>query len=945
MDNEKTCRDIYDQLVKTAASYQPGDKQAEQVTKELLLNVFRDALSDNRYNYEELRNCLRRSVTTRMEREPDGQTLLAKVRFWLEDEIILICPKSEAYIRELRRRFKDEREPAFVLRDFRNNRHETPLPPSADSPLYIDIEFKSEYIKASKAYHTKYEAHERDPISLVTQAMFLVGHHDGMFYTLHDRSFSGADDRLSKYAMITGRLAAQDVSSAIPDTGIPIKLVCQHTLFRELQELDELGLSADTARHFTHHNQVDGINVQRTDFVGIYEARDGKVLSVLFAIYVTVDEYNAQLTQRGPYLIPVTPQEFSKFRTLHLLNDILHLNSCSSCRLDTRHGTSACQVPGNPCIIRDINDRITPDMLAHFDVLDYDTYRDTNISQYHMHLGENSAIVAIDIPDHSRLDSTTTHRLRREITYLITSYFSSDADYVLPLRATSTGYIQILQMPANAKPIPLALIAYFLAIYISRELTRLKQLRPSAPDVRLALHMDSLQQFGEGERAYFTGNGINRTLDIVNVGQPRQILSSFSFVMHLLAELEMAGIDLLRQPNAELYYRDSDKANLFTPDELAALLQRLDLPDNVILDLYKDPSLTKCYQEQGLPISDFGFFVQANGLRYRVFNLGVFTPAEPSPDNDGVELKLPDYGNLAQPTARIPIVSRNTNTTISELERLVEGVEHAEHLMMYGYSNVRMMREIFKWYVRSSEPRPTALKSFKIVFYDFAQYQEINETRKIVITQANWVRGFLYAQYVARALRRNKNRNTDTKIVINSMRYGFNVLKVIYAACANPEYKDHIRFTVPMPGQAFELSPVFIINRGDPLYSVSAEISEKYVEKGIRENSATLAVTEYLPNAQGDRLLNRLFDAPLPRSLGEADETRYIELVQTMKRAPGITHAVAETELGDHYADLLGEYDFAEALRLQYCIDLLEDDHYSTDGKFDIHRFLSDFRA
>lgn len=989
MANRNLCETIFGQIIKLANECGPGkpSDDMEQAAKRWMLDALRETLNNGtRREYEQLVACLRHDVTTRLGQQPAGRELLAKVRYWLEDELILICPKSEDYIKALKDRVRTQADPNFVLRDFRHNLDDTPIPPDPNAPLYFDIEFKSEYVQFSQSYHAKYEHNERDPLSVVAQCMFVVIHRDGIFFTLHDRSFSGADDRLSKYAMITGRVAAEDINNPPINPSTSLYSVCWRTLRRELQELDELGLPDDVASLFTVDGWVDSQTriVPRRDPVGSYEAENGKVISVLFVIRTTVDEYNKKLTPRGPNLIPVTPQEFSLFHRLDLLNDILKHNSCNSCLRDAtssglrdaKGAVTTYHPERTSCIIRDVSGKIDRQLLEHFSILDNDLSRDDNISKYRTRLGENTAIIAVDVPDYSRLDSNTIHQLRLNLETLIKSFFPSYTDYTFTVQKNPTGYLIVLQQMVG-KPAFLSLIAYFFAIYLSMKLSkinnRLAEINEklaridewkSIPDVRLALHIDSLPPF---DGSSFTGNGINQVLDIVSVAQPRQILSSLSFVMHLLVDLERAGIDNVQHHEHEndLFYREAHPARFLSEDELAWLLRALGLPNNVIFDLFDDPYVKACYENRGLPIGDFGFFVQANRLRYRVFNLGIFN------DTD-----QPDYGNRVPPTARIPIVSRNAKTTLDEMERLVNGIKYAEHLMMNGYSNVRMMREIFKTYVRDRRLPIKFLKSLKIVFSDFNQFQEINEKRELVITKANWVRGFLYAQYIAQAFQQNPTRhtNTDTKIVINRVRYGFNVLKVIYIARHEhddkddywndyrDDYRDNIRFTVLMPGNAFELSPVFIINRGDPLYHGFLEISEKYVEEGIKENSVELNVSEYAPNNKGEELLRKVFVAPT--DINGVDQACYDNLVDLMSNRPHDLVKLMEEnpedacsgdkpQLGEYYTELLKEKDFAEAFRLQCCIDIVEgqsrllddEDFCAQDGTFDVQRFLALFRA
>ena len=172
----------------------------------------------------------------------------------------------------------------------------------------------------------------------------------------------------------------------------------------------------------------------------------------------------------------------------------------------------------------------------------------------------------------------------------------------------------LIQPKADQK-VQLALIAYFFAIYLSMKLVknnsslleinaRLAEINkeseklnvaPSAsaeiekqplillPDVRLALHMTSLLPFDANKPDSFTGHGINQVLDIVEVGQPQQILGSLSFVMHLLDDLDAVGIyGIEHHPEEDVHF-------YLRKTKITELLRKLDLPDDISFELYDEP--------------------------------------------------------------------------------------------------------------------------------------------------------------------------------------------------------------------------------------------------------------------------------------------------------------------------------------------------------------------
>jgi hypothetical protein len=197
------------------------------------------------------------------------------------------------------------------------------------------------------------------------------------------------------------------------------------------------------------------------------------------------------------------------------------------------------------------------------------------------------------------------------------------------------------------------------------------------------------------------------------------------------------------------------------------------------------------------------------------------------------------------PLYRPELLARDVKSTERELRRLIDSIALVRHLTIYGYSNVRLLAALLKKLDREPEfanALKTHLERLHIVFYDYEQIAHINETKSSYMARKGWIDGFRYAMEI-------RERFADkTVVLINHMRYGFNVLKVIYSRDAEPHFRDQIRLTVPIPGRNFELAPVFTLNRGDPWFHEYLDICERYLEQGRVENDNRITVAEYRLN-------------------------------------------------------------------------------------------------
>ena len=872
-----------------------------------------------------------------------------QILYWLKDEIILVYPK-------------DKIETLSTVMSI-SKLYLKGAPKASKSEFVFDVDFKSEFVKASKNK-------EYNQVSLVAQAMFIVCHQNGVLFTLHDRSFSGAEDRLSKYALITGRLAISDLETAQGATTID-SLCRENALRRELQEVDELGLSEADAITYTGNNKIASTSTERTQFIGVYPDKHGKVLSFLHAIFVTIDEYNS-LTKRGAYLVPLTPKVFSKLRRLNLLNDILDKNSCSNCVFSEEkiiekftqrdkkkqcrecENSETCLHKGGTCIIWDIPNKsrdVTPKKFPKR-VLDED--KESNFNKNQIRLEYNATIIAIDIPSYSQLTPQKAFSVRDQLEKLIYAFLplgnmnANKRNFHISL--TPRGFIiSLLKSDETSdKEEKRALIAYFLSIYLNMKLSKLDN---DFNNIRVSLHADKLISSSSFSDEYFLGNGINKAVHILNYSHKEQILCSQNFAIQLLTEIEKYNFDLeIDVSNKVEYLKNEKKSGIWNERELKECLSDLKLPPIIKNEICEDQSIRTCFTEKGLPMHNFGFFTEEGGHRQRVFNLGIFPNAE---DDKPQKKSLPEYGNFFQPISNIPIISRNKITTEDEIKNLIDSFAYVQNFTTYGYSNVRLLKGIYERYFDGKDDEAISEKllhlvDFNVVFYDYEQYKHINETQSTVIARANWIRGVFYALKIASVLKKSEKINISIKV--NKTRYGFNVLKLIYATAASLDYKDHIRFTVPMPGQAFELSPVFKIRKGDALFHGFLEICEKYIEQGIKENSSEITVKEIKlsEDNKGIQCLNELFPKNMPGEIFGLTKKKYSELVieynERIKQKENMTgfDARLKEQLGIYYSELLKTNNYEEAYRLNKCfgyVETLMDEGESSMCEFFLNEF------
>ena len=865
--------------------------------KAFLLDEIRTILTTNPNTLHKFRKLLADRVLieiAKLRSQEEQKNCLLQVRFWMEDEIILVHLRDPRHIEHLRQQLR-ERDPYYQLVNLQH--HLTPRGGIID----LDIDFKSEYIRISNHYSETSPLPPDATISLVSQAIFLICSQDRILYALHDRSYAGAEDRLSKYALITGRLSALDIV-AVPN-GMSFQMLCKSTLIRELQELDELGLSPEVAQKYVHGNTVfPSGNSPRNRLTGVYEGKNGKVLSSLFTIFATVDEFNTELTKRGPYLVPVDETVFSYLRAFRLLNDILDYNSCSYCTI-REHTTHTCHHASSPCIIRNVYEIVHSRIdLAEFKSVNALEEYNSNIGQYHISIDANSIIIAINISNYTLLQYTVVQEIRIYLQGFITRFLenvrSFAANFTYKWQATPQGYVVVFNGDTQSQK---TLVAYFFAIYLTKELNTLRQTKLIATDVRLGLHTADLAQ--ASDELFFVGNGINQSLDIADFAQNGQILCSLKYAVQLLMDIQRLDRELSLETiafnnNRFHIQRENSKGGLWNRDEFSDLLKAIRLPPDTIYQLSHDPMIVSCFKEQGIPMHDFGFFVNATGVRQRIFNLGIFS-------------ETVNYGSEETPISQIPFIYRNSKTTKDEMTKLVESLAFAEQITMYGFSNIRMMKAMYKK-LQEDSSYFRSLRELKIIFTNIEQYNDINEPKSSRLARADWIRGWLYAYKIADLL----GDRVHTQVSINTTEYGFKTFKIIYDA--KSEYHDHIRFTVPMPGNGFETSPLFIIYRGDPLYHQFLKICEKYIEEGISDNSNDISVYSYHPNSEGKALIDAAFETM--EDINGVDRRMFMQIQKPNGGHPQRIH------LGNDRDLLLAESDFDEACRLWKCLDYLEHD-------------------
>lgn len=1006
------------------------------VTRSLLVKVLEDEVHERDILLSELRRCLHvgsyQAATSWIETILDAIEILdrcegldsaivhrlLRVRSLLTDEMILVIRRS----REDIDRFKTEcvnrwDEVQLSLCD---------VGARGRPDAYFDIEFKSEFKKRSDQYEKVYKPEGGELVSLVVQCLFVVRFKDKVYYTLHDRSFSGAEDNLSKYSLITGRLSVTDLSSAWnTDNRIQLRTLCKNGLRRVLHKAEELGLSARTAEDYltkTTPEEPAETKDKRAEFIGIFEDEKGKVLSCLYAIFITPEEYD-DIVRRGPYLIPVTQRELTSLRALGLLNDILHKNSCNLCDsgelipgIDQGRGITATTAnarcrskPGSPCIVRSVDNALSKRKDIAVVNRHSKDYQEKRIIRNGVRTDGDTVIISLDIPDYPLLDAKTISLIRDQLQKLIQTCLPIDpireCGYKCRIQTTPQGYIIILQKtdgqhvdrvlsPAEAKSreASIALVAYFFSVYMLMKLASLRGWRgrqSEIPEVRVGLHTDHLGEVPGRLELLLSRKSINDAVRIMEFGHEGQILGSQNYILQLLTEIqryfEISQTGKATEIEAR-FVKESGEAvrslqrekskeenehGIWDPDALGKLLDALAFPPLVRMEICEHEDIAKCFSEVGLPIIDFGHYTDESDFRRRLFSLGVGMPFI-QPETCSGQIP-PMYGRPESPIVRVPIIQRSRNTTDEERQKLIDSLQFAEHITCYGYSNIRMLRKIYSDYVASKRGLEH-LKQLKVIFYAYEQFQDINETNPQVVAQVHWIMGFMYANWIAEWLRSNARETEVPKVSvsINTIRYGFNVFKVTYAA--STDYEDNIRFTVPMPGRSFELSPVFVIKRGAPLYHGFTEICERYIEQGKIENSNDICVNECRPSIPP--LVQRLFeDSSVVKleSCEENDEARaslsdklgcssmdllqartvWEEWLRTNKQKPfdpsqlQLTGWIAAeygplyTELCKDFIEEIYNYRWADAYRLLECCKI-HHDHFAanTDAR---GKFLSEF--
>ncbi len=905
----------------------PGDneyKDAEEIISELSIGP----ILDKSFTEDLI-------LKLEADKEPEGIEKCKRILYWLKDEKIVVYPNKND-LEVLRNRLDSLPEEEQLHPVFSVNRSEDP------NSILIKIVSKNDY------KHEKSPENKKNAISLIVQCMFVVFcNEQEIYYTLHDRSYSGAEDATSKYALVSGRVSLLDLNG---QESLGAKKLFENALARELREIDELNLPGSEVNEYMKRAVYIGAftNQEQQKKENANKKKDENVLlSCLFAIGITPGEYN-RLNERGPYLIPIKSEEYSKLRVLNLVGEILTVNSCSKCNSFYKEKTDV-DIPH--CIIKKI-DRMKREIFAKLprqvekETEEDEYYIDTPFYKNRIRFRSNSTIIAVDISNYSLLEKHIMLEIRDQLQRFLFSFFpipqtEEASGYYSHIQTTGDGYNIVLsnkkphdktvfklteesfaklkeeQIPPNiitrleelenhefasqtkfleaigrlknadeinqyrldilkyAQPFYkkpyLAIIAYFFAIYLNLKIKNLKKwsenLEPTAVapyaqlDIRIGLHSDDVEKRISLDQTYFPGDGIINATRLLDFAREGQILGSQNFSLQFLTEIEDVYSEEFNKSfdamaiNSETvdwaentiaikficFYKsyikgpkEIAKIDIWQKDKFIKLLQRLELPPDIVQLMFSDNSdIPGCFAKNGFTISDFGFLTDKHGIRHRVFNLGIFFKEDKH---------IPDFGN--RPIAKIPIILRNPKTTADEMNNLLGSFKYADHLSIYGYSNIRLLKEIYRLLARDKNYF-RSLTELNIIFYSFDQIHHINEPRSIILARLWWIMGFLYAHRIIGTLKSDLGKKFEGKVKINNIRYGFNILKVIYSHEASKKYKDHIRFTIPLPGSSFELSPVFIISRGDPLYHYYFDICTNYIELGKKENSNQISVVEF----------------------------------------------------------------------------------------------------
>ena len=781
-------------------------------------------------------------------------SVLADIEYWLRDEKILVTSSVLDAA-------------AQVPQMFTTVQH---APDQAEFP--VEVWSKTDWM-AREINTADFEGGKTVYSSLVVQCMFLVEDGKRWYFALHDRSYTGAEDAKSKYALVTGRLSWGDMlwrAQASCDS------VQKYALIRELQEIDELNLSP--ARAVTL--------VDRARFVGVFYSRDRSILSFLHVVLLTSADFE-EFNRRGPCLVPVTPEHYGKLHFLGLLGDVLTSNSCSQCNM-RRAAKAATQKEScanleRPCIIQRVLRAWNDKKPVEAGIAE---------SVYPPGMPNRVVILLADIAGFRQL----CDRARRDLMLQLRSYLSTWLP-TMPSGLCSNvdcadGRLRVVLWKraesASAESSGYTLVAYFLSLYLLLRLKELAAVLPRAHghdslpliNFRIGLHADVLIPSDEDPVQMQPGLGFLVAREILGFCQPGQMLASQGYVMQLISEL--AGLqgegnaqELEFETTPECRHSHAagplhiigvkrmasgvldQKTRLWDASSLRQYLERLRLPLDIVKAFDEKWLELTGLDAHGLTMEDIGSLTSKHGFRHRVFNLwGEACVAEgvSAPSTEG------GFGERRPPLIYPPLIPRDATSTTAELDRLIESIQHVRHLTVYGYSNERLLSGLLERLDRGgtfAECFSKGLENLCFIFYDYDQIAHINERKSSYLARMGWVSGFLHAMRIKRMFPQK------TRVLINNIRYGFNVLKAIYSADAAPSYRDQIRLTIPIPGRNFELAPVFALYRGDPWFHEYLGICERYLEEGRIENSNRITVSEYGITILGERDIDAFFSKNL----------------------------------------------------------------------------------
>ncbi len=366
--------------------------------------------------------------------------LLSEIEYWLRDEKIIVTSTRLDAI------------PAEALQRRKLSISDVRTPNDWPIEIWSKTDWSSRHARSIPA----------SPTSLVVQCMFVIIGDDNRFsFAIHDRSYTGAEDARSQYALVTGRLAWEDMKFQWEEN---LGIILAASLERELQEIDELNLTSTLAGDYS----------SKAKFVGAFPNHDRSILSFVHVIELKPDEFE-QINRRGPYLIPVTPEHYAKLHFLGLLGAILNTNSCANCNTELASNAirskTGCEKIGHPCIIQAVlrTCQRDPHPLEPAEV----THKTGKPS--------NAVILLADIVNFR----TLTERGRRDLMIQLNSYLSAWLPKVpsgLGSRVNcAEGRLRIVFWrngdPTSAPPND-ALAAYFLSLYMSLKLEELASYLP-----------------------------------------------------------------------------------------------------------------------------------------------------------------------------------------------------------------------------------------------------------------------------------------------------------------------------------------------------------------------------------------------------------------------------------------------------------------------------------